>query len=236
MKQYRLLLPLLILLLMFVACRKEWLPTEQDMADYGWTLYQADRFKESNHWFLNAVKENENYKDGYNGMGWSEIKMSLWNSDPDPPILSTAIDHFKIGLKKDDNPRSLHNVDFDIFAGLTFLYSIRDTGSSTLYTDSTIFYGDSLIKLINEQQYEQTWYFPHDTITDYLDIHITLAWAKFLKKQYNVSLEDHVRFLEDKCNSLFPTISPDFQTAEGIHELAARIDALADYLYDNTCR
>ena len=236
MKHNRLLLSIFILLLIFAACRREWLPTEEDMADYGWTLYQADRFKESNHWFLNAVKENENYKDGYNGMGWSEIKMSLWNSDPDPPILGTAIDHFKIGLQKDDNPRSLHNVDFDIFAGLTFLYSIRDTGSSTLYTDSTIFYGDSLIKLINEQQYEQTWYFPHDTITDYLDIHITLAWARFLKKQYNVSLEDHVRFLEDKCNSLFPTISPDFQTAEGIHELAARIDALADYLYDNTCR
>ena len=236
MKHNRLLLSIFILLLIFAACRREWLPTEEDMADYGWTLYQAQRFKESNHWFSKAVKEDENYKDGYNGMGWSEIKMSLWNSDPDPPILSTAIDHFKIGLKKDDNPRSLHNVDFDIFAGLTFLYSIRDVGSSTLYTDSTIFYGDSLIKLINEQQYEQTWYFPHDTITDYLDIHITLAWARFLKKQYNVSLEDHVRFLEDKCNSLFPTISPDFQTAEGIHELAARIDALADYLYDNTCR
>ena len=236
MKHNRLLLSIFILLLIFAACRREWLPTEEDMADYGWTLYQAQRFKESNHWFSKAVKEDENYKDGYNGMGWSEIKMSLWNSDPDPPILGTAIDHFKIGLKKDDNPRSLHNVDFDIFAGLTFLYSIRDTGSSTLYTDSTIFYGDSLIKLINEQQYEQTWYFPHDTITDYLDIHITLAWAKFLKKQYNVSLEDHVRFLEDKCNSLFPTISPDFQTAEGIHELAARIDAMADYLYDNTCR
>ena len=236
MKQHRLLLPLLILLLIFVACRREWLATDEDYTGYGWTLYQDGRYKESNFWFQNAIDENKNYKDGYNGMGWSEIKMSLWNSDPDPPILSTAIDHFKIGLKKDDNPRSLHNVDFDIFAGLTFLYSIRDVGNSTLYTDSTIFYGDSLIKLINEQQYEQTWYFPHDTITDYLDIHITLAWAKFLKKQYNVSLEDHVRFLEDKCNSLFPTISPDFQTAEGIHELAARIDALADYLYDNTCR
>ena len=169
-------------------------------------------------------------------MGWSEIKMSLWNSNPDPPILGTAIDHFEIGLQKDDNPRSLHNVDFDLFAGLTFLYSIRDTAGSTVYTDMTIFYGDSLIKLINEQQYEQTWYFPHDTITDYLDIHITLAWAKFLKKQYTLSLEDHIRLLEDKCSPLFPTISPDFQTAEGIHELAARIDAMADYLYDNTCR
>ena len=233
MKQHRLLLPLLILLLIFVACRREWLPTEEDFTDYGWTLYQDGRFKESNHWFQNAIDENMNYKDGYNGMGWSEQKMSLWNTEPN---LDNAIDHFKKGLKKDDNPRSLHNVDFDLFAGLTFLYSIRDTAGSDLYTDMAILYGDSLIKLINEQQYEQTWYFPHDTITDYLDIHITLAWAKFLKKQYNVSLEDHVRFLEDKCNSLFPTISPDFQTAEGIHELAARIDAMADYLYDNTCR
>ena len=231
MKQHRLLLPLLILLLIFVACRREWLPTEEDYTDYGWTLYQDGRFKESNHWFQNAIDENMNYKDGYNGMGWSEQKMSLWNTEPN---LDNAIDHFKKGLKKDDNPRSLHNVDFDLFAGLTFSYSIRDLAGSTLYTDSTIFYGDSLIKLINEEQYEQTWYFPHDTTTDYLDIHVTLAWAKFLKKQYNVSLEDHVRLLEDKCG--WPTISPDFQTATGIHELAARIEELADHLYNNTCR
>ena len=231
MKQHRLLLPLLILLLIFVACRREWLPTEEDFTDYGWTLYQDGRFKESNHWFQNAIDENMNYKDGYNGMGWSEQKMSLWNTEPN---LDNAIDHFKKGLKKDDNPRSLHNVDFDLFAGLTFSYSIKDPAGTTYYTDSTIFYGDSLIKLINEEQYEQTWYFPHDTTTDYLDIHVTLAWAKFLKKQYNVSLEDHVRLLEDKCG--WPTISPDFQTATGIHELAARIEELGDHLYNNTCR
>jgi len=231
MKQHRLLLPLLILLLIFVACRREWLPTEEDYTDYGWTLYQDGRFKESNHWFQNAIDENMNYKDGYNGMGWSEQKMSLWNTEPN---LDNAIGHFKKGLKKDDNPRSLHNVDFDLFAGLTFSYSIKDPAGTTYYTDSTIFYGDSLIKLINEEQYEQTWYFPHDTTTDYLDIHVTLAWAKFLKKQYNVSLEDHVRLLEDKCGWL--TISPDFQTATGIHELAARIEELADHLYNNTCR
>ena len=231
MKQHRLLLPLLILLLIFVACRREWLPTEEDYTDYGWTLYQDGRFKESNHWFQNAIDENMNYKDGYNGMGWSEQKMSLWNTEPN---LDNAIDHFKKGLKKDDNPRSLHNVDFDLFAGLTFSYSIKDPAGTTYYTDSTIFYGDSLIKLINEEQYEQTWYFPHDTTTDYLDIHVTLAWAKFLKKQYNVSLEDHVRLLEDKCGWL--TISPDFQTATGIHELAARIEELGDHLYNNTCR
>ena len=231
MKQHRLLLPLLILLLIFVACRREWLPTEEDFTDYGWTLYQDGRFKESNHWFQNAIDENMNYKDGYNGMGWSEQKMSLWNTEPN---LDNAIDHFKKGLKKDDNPRSLHNVDFDLFAGLTFSYSIKDPAGTTYYTDSTIFYGDSLINLINEEQYEQTWYFPHDTTTDYLDIHVTLAWAKFLKKQYNVSLEEHVRLLEDKCG--WPTISPDFQTATGIHELAARIEELADHLYNNTCR
>ena len=231
MKQHRLLLPLLILLLIFVACRREWLPTEEDFTDYGWTLYQDGRFKESNHWFQNAIDENMNYKDGYNGMGWSEQKMSLWNTEPN---LDNAIDHFKKGLKKDDNPRSLHNVDFDLFAGLTFSYSIKDPAGTTYYTDSTIFYGDSLINLINEEQYEQTWYFPHDTTTDYLDIHVTLAWAKFLKKQYNVSLEEHVRLLEDKCG--WPTISPDFQTTTGIHELAARIEELADHLYNNTCR
>ena len=155
MKQHRLLLPLLILLLMFVACRKEWLPTEEDMADYGWTLYEAERFKESNHWFSKAVKEDENYKDGYNGMGWTKQKMSLWDIAQDSPQLSDAIRNFKIGLQKDDNPCSLHNVDFDLFAGLTLSYSIRDTAGSTLYSDSTIFYGDSLINLIKEQVWKE---------------------------------------------------------------------------------
>ena len=164
-------------------------------------------------------------------MGWSDTKMSVDNTEP---YLDNAIKHFRIGLQKDPNPRSLHNVDFDLFAGLTFLYSIKDPAGETIYIDSTLFYGDSLIKLINQQQYEQTWYFPHDTTTDYLDIHVTLAWAKFLKKQYNISLENHVRILEEKCG--WESISPDFQTATGIHELADRIDSLAYYLYYETCR
>ena len=231
MKQHRLLLPLLILLLIFVACRREWLATDEDYTGYGWTLYQDGRYKESNFWFQNAIDENKNYKDGYNGMGWSETKMSVDNTEP---YLDNAIKHFRIGLQKDPNPRSLHNVDFDLFAGLTFLYSIKDPAGETIYIDSTLFYGDSLIKLINQQQFEQTWYFPHDTTTDYLDIHVTLAWAKFLKKQYNISLENHVRILEEKCG--WESISPDFQTATGIHELADRIDSLAYYLYYETCR
>ena len=110
MKQHRLLLPLLILLLIFVACRREWLATDEDYTGYGWTLYQDGRYKESNFWFQNAIDENKNYKDGYNGMGWSETKMSVDNTEP---YLDNAIKHFRIGLQKDPNPRSLHNVDFD---------------------------------------------------------------------------------------------------------------------------
>ena len=40
MKYSRIVLQLIVLISLFTACRKQWSATEQDMANYGWNLYE----------------------------------------------------------------------------------------------------------------------------------------------------------------------------------------------------
>ena len=36
-------------MLIFAACRKQWNATEEDMANYGWILYEQNNFVEIEH-------------------------------------------------------------------------------------------------------------------------------------------------------------------------------------------
>ena len=157
-------------MLIFAACRKQWNATEEDMANYGWTLYEqaslmdineeVDQLKEDfqdvKKWFLNATMKDTNYQDGYNGLGWTYGKLSIFQAADDEGNdleLNNAIDNFLIGEGKPQNPRIDHNVWHDILAGLTFTYS-------ALHDDSmAIVWGDSLLSEIAKDRI--TWAFPH---------------------------------------------------------------------------
>ena len=86
-------------MLIFAACRKQWNATEEDMANYGWTLFEqasgADDYEEVRKWFENATMKDTNYQDGYNGLGWTEGKRSA--DQPGHKELKEAIKHFKKG-------------------------------------------------------------------------------------------------------------------------------------------
>ena len=75
MKNSRLLLSIFILLLIFVACRKQWNATDEDMANYGWILYEQGEYVDSYEWFSNSIQEDLDYQDGYNGLGWTFGKL-----------------------------------------------------------------------------------------------------------------------------------------------------------------
>ena len=51
-------------------CRQPVIPTEEDLADYGWTLYETGKYQEAREWFYDAVAKDSSYADGYNGIGW----------------------------------------------------------------------------------------------------------------------------------------------------------------------
>ena len=237
MSYNKLFITLTVLMLIFAACRKQWNATEEDMADYGWTLFkiasdQAD-YEEVELWFINATMEDTNYQDGYNGLGWTYGKLSTFiipDIEGNDVELEDAVKNFLKGEGKTQNPRIEHNVMHDIRAGLTFAYS-------GLKNDSmAIIWGDLLISELEEDS--ETWALPHEPVdskgnypTDYLDVHITLALAKFVRSttvEDFDEVEKHIdaiitaRNMED-FNSSYGTIA-------GQQRLSDMIDSLQTIL------
>ena len=216
MKHSRLLLSIFILLLIFVACRKQWNATEEDMANYGWFLYEQGEYLGSYEWFSNSTRENLDYQDGYNGLGWSLGKLVE---------LDSAVQAFEIGLTKPTNLDMLDIVSHDILAGLTFAHS------ALKHDSSVVNYGDSLIWLIEQKIEEKTWFFPHDSTTNYLDVHVTLALSYFALSDFTESLE-HVQAIKTALNPASPPWLVNPTTIIGRNQLAAEIEYLQNYLQD----
>ena len=216
MKHSRLLLSIFILLLIFVACRKQWNATEEDMANYGWFLYEQGEYLGSYEWFSNSTRENLDYQDGYNGLGWSLGKLVE---------LDSAVQAFEIGLTKPTNLDMLDIVSHDILAGLTFAHS------ALKHDASVVSYGDSLIWLIEQKIEEKTWFFPHDSTTNYLDVHVTLALSYFALSDFTESLE-HVQAIKTALNPASPPWLVNTTTIIGRNQLAAEIEYLQNYLQD----
>ena len=210
----RLLLGITMVMLIFAACRKEWNATEEDMANYGWILYEQGEYYDSYEWFSNSVGEDENYQDGYNGLGWTFGKLVE---------LDSAVQAFDVGLTKQQNPRMLDIVAHDILAGLTFAHSALKQHSSA------VAYGDSLIWLLEQQIGDKTWTFPHDSTTNYLDVHVTLALSYFALSDFTESLE-HVQAIKTALNPASPPYVVDINTVKGRNQLAAEIEYLQNYL------
>ena len=210
----RLLLGITMVMLIFAACRKEWTATEEDMANYGWVLYEQGDYVASYDWFSNSVREDENYQDGYNGLGWTFGKLVE---------LDSAVQAFDVGLTKPQNPRMLDIVAHDILAGLTFAHS------ALKHDSSAVAYGDSLIWLLEQQIGDKTWSFPHDSTTNYLDVHVTLALSYFVLSDFTESLE-HVQAIKTALNPASPPYVVDINTVKGRNELAAEIEYLQNYL------
>ena len=210
----RLLLGITMVMLIFAACRRQWNATEEDMANYGWILYEQGDYVGSYEWFSNSVREDENYQDGYNGLGWTFGKLVE---------LDSAVQAFDVGLTKPQNPRMLDIVAHDILAGLTFAHSALKQHSSA------VAYGDSLIWLLEQQKEDKTWTFPHDSTTNYLDVHVTLALSYFALSDFTESLE-HVQAIKTALNPASPPYVVDINTVKGRNELAAEIEYLQNYL------
>ena len=226
MKYSRLVFHAIVLIILFAACRKEWSPTQQDMAEYGWTLYEQKNFPGSLDWFKNSVKEDKDYQDGYNGMGWSYGQNGF---------LDSAIWAFDIGLQKPRDLRLDANVFYEILAGLTFAYSglLNDSGY-VIGDTNVIYYGDSLITMIDRTIGQSSWSFSHDSTTNYLDVHITASLSHFVLAEFDKSLK-HVQAIESatEYTSIYPVSDPfvvDIETVLGRKKLADRIDILQERL------
>ena len=137
--------------------------------------------------------------------------------------LDSAVQTFAIGLSKPPNERIATNVSQEILAGLTFAHSALKKDSSV------ILYGDSLIWLINQQIGEKTWSFTHDSTTNYLDIHVTLALSYYALSDYEESIAN-IQAVKTALNPASPPYIVNTATIQGREELAAEIEYLQNFL------
>ena len=189
------------------ACRKKYYATAEDMAEYGWVMYETQDYLTSNTWFNSAVSEDANWMDGYNGLGWSYAKLM---------VLDSSIDNFISGLSKPQdkwNPTDIHS---EILAGLTFAYHAKGIDKKTIEYGRAFL--DSTVKPL-----KAGWVFAHDSLLNYLDVRITLAASYFSVGKFD-SASLNVQIVLDSLNSSVIAVSDT--SLEGRKKMAEQISAL----------
>ena len=193
------------------ACRKKFYATAEDMAEYGWELFETKEYLPSNAWFLDAVSEDSDWKDGYNGLGWTYAKLM---------VLDSSISHFTIGLAKKQHQWNPIDVQSEILAGLTFAnHAIGKDAKVIQYGRAFL---DSTVKPLTAG-----WMFTHDSLLNYLDVRITLAASYFAVGKFDSTILQVTVILDSLNSSELPITDT---TLVGRKEMAKQIMTLQDYL------
>jgi len=193
------------------ACRKKFYATAEDMAEYGWELFETKEYLPSNAWFLDAVSEDSDWKDGYNGLGWTYAKLM---------VLDSSISHFTIGLAKKQHQWNPIDVQSEILAGLTFANHALGKDAKVIQYGRAFL--DSTVKPLTAG-----WMFTHDSLLNYLDVRITLAASYFAVGKFDSTILQVTVILDSLNSSELPITDT---TLVGRIEMAKQIMTLQDYL------
>ncbi len=193
------------------ACRKKYYATAEDMAEYGWVLFETQEYLASNAWFLDAINEDKDWKDGYNGLGWTYAKLM---------VLDSSIAHFTTGLEKTQNQWNPIDVQSEILAGLTFANHALGKDAKTIQYGTAFL--DSTVKPLT-----LGWAFTHDSLLNYLDVRITMAASYYALGKFDSTILQ-VTVILDSLNSSELVITDT--TLAGRKEMAKQIMTLQDYL------
>ena len=208
---------LIALMLIATNCRQSVIPTEEDLAGYGWTLYEAGEYQEAREWFYDAVAKDSSYADGYNGIGWCFGKLRQADS---------AAVYFHVSQTKPFDTYDTPDLDLDLYAGLTFAYSGMNI--------------DSLVReystyVLVERPELGPWYFSHDLKINHLDVKLELALADF-NMGYFISCRDNLQSIyNDSYYQSFPSnivkaLTMNVETLSGRAELAQLLQSLQQTL------
>ncbi len=193
------------------ACRKKFYATAEDMAEYGWELFETKEYLPSNAWFLDAVSKDSDWKDGYNGLGWTYAKLM---------VLDSSISHFTTGLAKKQHQWNPIDVQSEILAGLTFAnHALGKDAKVILYGRAFL---DSTVKPLTAG-----WMFTHDSLLNYLDVRITLAASYFAVGKFDSTILQVTVILDSLNSSELPITDT---TLVGRKEMAKQIMTLQNYL------
>jgi tetratricopeptide (TPR) repeat protein len=198
-------------------CRQPVIPTEEDLADYGWTLYETGKYQEAREWFYDAVAKDSSYADGYNGIGWCFGKLRRADS---------AAVYFHISQTKPFDSYDTPDLDLDLYAGLTFAYS-------GMHIDSLV--REYATYVLVERPILGPWKFSHDNKINHLDVRLELALADF-NMGYFTSCRDNLQSIyNDSSYQSYPqntveSLTMNVETLIGRAELAQLLQSLQQTL------
>ena len=216
LKQYKSIF-LFGFILLSMNCRQPVIPTEEDLADYGWTLYETGKFQEAKEWFYDAVAKDSSYADGYNGIGWCYGKLRRADS---------AAAYFHISQTKPFDSYDTPDLDLDLYAGLTFAYS-------GMHVDSLV--REYATYVLVERPILGPWKFSHDKKINHLDVRLELALADF-NMGYFTSCRDNLQSIyNDSSYQSYPqnaveSLTMNVETLLGRAELAQLLQSLQQTL------
>ena len=212
LKQYKLIL-FFGFTLFSMNCRQPVIPTEEDLAGYGWTLYETGKYQEAREWFYDAVAKDSSYADGYNGIGWCFGKLRRADS---------AAVYFHISQTKPFDSYDTPDLDLDLYAGLTFAYS-------GMHIDSLV--REYATYVLVERPILGPWKFSHDNKINHLDVRLELALADF-NMGYFTSCRDNLQSIyNDSSYQSYPqntveSLTMNVETLSGRAELAQLLQSL----------
>ena len=216
LKQYKLIF-FYSFILFSMNCRQPVIPTEEDLANYGWTLYESGKYQEAREWFYNAVAKDSSYADGYNGIGWCFGKLRRADS---------AAVYFHISQTKPFDSYDTPDLDLDLYAGLTFAYS-------GMHIDSLV--REYATYVLVERPILGPWKFSHDFKINHLDVRLELALADF-NMGYFTSCRDNLQSIyNDSSYQSYPqntveSLTMNVETLSGRAELAQLLQSLQQTL------
>ena len=216
LKQYKLIL-FFGFTLFTMNCRQPVIPTEEDLAGYGWTLYETGKYQEAREWFYDAVAKDSSYADGYNGIGWCYGKLRRADS---------AAVYFHISQTKPFDSYDTPDLDLDLYAGLTFAYS-------GMHIDSLV--REYATYVLIERPILGPWKFSHDKKINHLDVRLELALADF-NMGYFTSCRDNLQSIyNDSSYQSYPqnnveSLTMNVETLVGRAELAQLLQSLQQTL------
>jgi len=212
LKQTNLILLAIVTIFSGMNCRGPVIPTEEDLADYGWVIYEEGNYEEAREWFRDALDKDPSYADGYNGLGWCFGKMRQADS---------AIYYFSIADTLAYDPFETPDLPLDVYAGFTFGYN--GLGLDTLVREyAGYFFGNQNLAE------EEPWIFSHDSKINYMDVRLVQALAEFTMGYFQLAIESVEQIYRDMGTP--KNLQMDINTVVGRAELAAELEYLQNIL------
>src|SRR5271169_2751189 len=201
MTNIRILLIGLFCCVAITGCQKDTTGTQNKTAAQltadGWSAFSGSDYQSALTNFNNAIGEDGNFVDAYNGAGWANAKLNAPQS---------AVTDFTNGLSKDTSaPDSL---SLEMNAGLAFAYNAQKN------------YAQSVASALSVLGANANWAFVHHSSINAAELHLLLAEDYFAQ-----SSPDYVSSLH-QVQIIDPAFNADVTTVAGQTALAGEIEQL----------